>query len=323
MLRSLFGKFVATLVALCGFAAAPAFAQESWPSKPVRMVVPFPPGGSNDVIARRLAQELSQRLGQSIVIDNRGGGGGSIGANFVATSAADGYTLLFVSSSLATSAAVQKVPYDPVRSFEPVSRVASAPFVIVTRTDFPAKNVRELVEYAKANPGKLNYGSAGVGDNSALATELLSSVAGFQITAVNYKGTGPALLDLMAGRIDLTITSIASLRGTVADKLPMLAFTGEQREADYPAVPTVKESGFNYVVDLWWGVFAPAGVSPRIRDRLNVEIAYIVKSPEFASFLKTVGANPSTSTSEELRAQVEQDVRRWTATARKAGFAPQ
>ncbi|OZI18098.1 hypothetical protein CAL18_13365 [Bordetella genomosp. 7] len=320
-----FRKLVSVLgvTAACIMAAAPvssAMAQDGWPAKPIRMVVPFATGGSNDVIGRRIAQELSQRLGQPVVVENRGGGGGTIGAQVVASAPADGYTLLFMSSSLATSAAVQKTPYDPVTAFDPVSRVAAAPFLLVTRTDFPARTFSEFVDYAKANPEKLNYGSAGLGDNSQLATELLNDLAGIRTMAVNYKGTGPALLDLVAGRIDFTITSIASIRGTVADQLPKLVFTGAQRDPDFSEIPTIRESGLDYVVELWWGVFAPAGTPKEVRERLNQEIAAIVREQEFATFLKSAGATPAPSSSDELRADVARDVERWSKIAVKAGL---
>jgi tripartite-type tricarboxylate transporter receptor subunit TctC len=287
------------------------------------MVVPFAPGGSNDVIARRLAQRLSTTLGQSVVVDNRAGGGSTVGAQHVATSPADGYTFLFVSGSLATTAAVQKTPYDPVKAFDPVSRVATAPFVIMTREGFPAKNVQELIAYAKQNPGKINYGSAGLGDSTQLATELFNNTAGIKMTAVNYKGISPAQMDMLAGRIDLVITTMASVRGTASEKLPMLAFTSARRDPDHPNIPTVKESGLDYVVDIWWGLFAPAGLPASIRDRMNREIAKISAEPEFAAFLKTAGAIPAPSTPEALREAVAQDVARWTETARRAGIQQQ
>jgi tripartite-type tricarboxylate transporter receptor subunit TctC len=319
-----------TLAALCGAlslallgAACPALAQDGWPAKPIRMVVPFAPGGSNDVIARRLALQLSKNLGQSVVVDNRAGGGSTIGANVVATAPADGYTLLFVSGSLATTAAVQKTPYDPVKAFDPVSRVAIAPFVILTREGFPARTVQELIAYAKANPGKINYGSAGLGDSTQLATELFNNAAGIKMTAVGYKGISPAQMDLIAGRIDLVITTVASIRGTAAESLPKIAFTTVKRDADFPNVPTVRESGLDYVVDVWWGVFAPAGTPAPVRDRLNHEIAAIVAEPEFASFLKTAGAVPAPSTPQQLRDEVAKDVARWTDTARRAGIQQQ
>jgi len=295
-------------------------AQDAWPSKPVRIVVPFAPGGSNDVIARRLAQRLTTTLGQSVVVDNRPGGGSTVGAQSVATSAPDGYTLLFVSGSLATTAAVQTTPYDPVKAFEPISRVASAPFVIMTREGFPAKNVQELIAYARQNPGKINYGSAGLGDSTQLATELLSNTVGVKMTGVNYKGIAPAQMDMLAGRIDLVITTMASVRGTAVEKLPMLAFTSARRDPDFPNIPTVKESNIDYVVDVWWGLFGPAGLPAPIRDRMNREIASITADKEFATFLKTAGAIPAPSTPEALREAVAQDLARWTETARRAGI---
>ena len=303
--------------------AAPATAAEPWPNKPVRMIVPFAPGGSNDVIARHLSQRLTKSLGQSVIVENRAGGGSTIGAQHVATSPADGYTFLFVSGSLATSAAVQKTPYDPVKAFDAVSLVAVAPFVIITRDGFPARNVKELVAYAKANPGKINYGSAGLGDSTQLATELLNTVAGIQTTAVGYKGIAPAQLDLVAGRLDLVITTMASTKGTASDKLPKLAFTSTKRDPDYPNVPTVLESGIDYVVEVWWGVFAPAGLSPAIRDRMNKEIAAIVADAEFAAFLKTNGAMPAASTPQALQELLAKDVVRWTDTAKRAGIQQQ
>ena len=311
---------LATLcLALLG-ATTSVSAQDAWPGKPVRIVVPFAPGGSNDVIARRLAQRLTTTLGQSVVVDNRAGGGSTIGAQHVATSAADGTTFMFVSGSLATTAAVQKTAYDPVKAFEPVSRVARAPFVIITREGFPAKTVPELVAYARANPGKINYGSAGLGDSTQLATELFNNTAGIKMTGVNYKGISPAQMDMLAGRIDLVVTTMASVSGTATEKLPKLAFTSARRDADHPNVPTVNESGLDYVVDVWWGMFAPAGLPPAIRDRMNREIAAVAIEQEFATYLKTAGAVPAPSTPQELREDVARDVARWTETAQRSGL---
>lgn len=300
-----------------------ATAQPAWPSRTVAIVVPFAPGGSNDVIARRLAVPLGKAIGQSIVIENRPGGGSSIGANHVANSPPDGHTLLFVSGSIATTAAVQKVPYDPVKSFDPVTRVAAAPFVVLTREGFPAKTIRELIDYAKANPTKLTYGSAGLGDSTQLASELFANTTGVKFTAVNYKGIAPAQLDLLGGRIDMVITTVASIRGTAAEKLPMLAFTGPKRDADFPDVPTLREQGVDLEIDVWWGLFAPAGLPATIRERLNAEVGTLLADPEFGRFLKTVGAAAAPSTSEELRAIVGRDVARWTDTARRAGIQQQ
>lgn len=308
---------------LAGLAPA-AHAADAWPNRPVRMVVPFAPGGSNDIIARKLAENLSKALKQTVVVENRGGAGGVVGSNVVATSAPDGYTFLFVSGSLATSAAVQKTPYDPVKAFDAVSLVASAPFVVLTRKDFPAKNMNELLDYAKKNPGKINYGSAGLGDSSQMATELLAMTAGVKMQTVGYKGIAPAQLDLVAGRLDMIITTMASISGTPTDALPKLAFTGEAREKSHPDVPTVKEAtGLDYVVDVWWGVFAPQGTPAAVRDRLNSEIAKAIEGPEFAAFLNNMGAAPRRSTPQELQGLLTKDVERWTATAKAAGIHQQ
>ena len=296
-----------------------AVAETVWPRAAIHLVVPFPPGGSNDVIARRLAERLSKLLGQAVVIENKGGGAGAIGAQAVATSAPDGYTFLFVSSSLATASAVQQTPYDPIASFAAVARVARAPFIILTRMDFGPKTVAELVAYAKANPGKINYGSAGPGDTTQMATELFNETVGIQMTAVPYKGIAPAQLDLIAGRLDVIVTTMASVKGTAADQLPKLAFTGEAREVDMPQIPTVLEAGIPYTVDVWWGVFAPAGVAPAVRDRMNREINTILTEPEFIAFLKNVGATAAPTTPAVFQEILNKDVERWKIIAKRAG----
>jgi tripartite-type tricarboxylate transporter receptor subunit TctC len=308
--------------ACCALFAGHGAAQTSdkWPARPIQLVVPFAPGGSNDVFARPLASKLSEMLGQPVVVENRAGAGSVIGANMVAKSKPDGHTLLFVSSSLATSAAVQNPPYDPYKDFSAVARVATAPFVILTRHGFPAKTVAELVQYAKANPGTINYGSAGLGDIAQLATELLSMTVGAKMTAINYKGIAPAQLDLVAGRIDLIITTVASIRGTPAAKLPMLAVTTAERVPELPNIPTVRESGIDYAVDIWWGVFAPSGLPEDIRTRLNEAVTKIIVQPEFSGFLKNGGAATAPSTPQELQSILSKDITRWRTTAEKAGI---
>ncbi|HTK00324.1 MAG TPA: tripartite tricarboxylate transporter substrate-binding protein [Bordetella sp.] len=300
--------------------AAPTDAADAWPARPIRMIVPFAPGGSNDVIARKLAERLTAILGQSVVVENRGGAGGVVGSNAVALAAPDGYTFLFVSGSLATSAAVQKTPYDPLTAFTAVSRVATAPFVILTRTGFPATTLPQLIAYAKANPGKINYGSAGLGDSTQLATELLSNIAGIKMQAVGYNGIAPAQLDLLAGRLDLIITTVAAIRGTAADKLPKLAFTTAQRDPEFPDVPTAKEAGIDYVVDVWWGVFAPRNLPAAILTRMNGAIAQVTAEPAFAAFLRTSGAQSTPSSPQALQETLARDLERWTDTAQRAGI---
>ncbi|RTZ44394.1 tripartite tricarboxylate transporter substrate binding protein [Candidimonas sp. SYP-B2681] len=308
---------LSTTFALSGGTAVAA----AWPERPVRLVVPFAPGGSNDVIARKLADKLSKSMGQTFIIENRAGAGGVVGAGYVAAAAPDGYTFLFISGSLATSAAVQKTSYDVKTAFEAVSLVADAPFVVITRKDFPAKDIKGLLSYAKDNPGKINFGSAGLGDSSQMATELLANKAGVKMQTVGYKGIAPAQMDLVAGRLDMIITTMASIRGTPTDELPKLAFTGEERDPDFAHIPTVKEeTGLNYVVNVWWGVFGPKGLDTTARDKLNAEIRKAVSSEDFAQFLKSAGARPKASTPAQLQALLESDVDQWMQTAEAAGI---
>jgi len=292
-----------------------------WPDRPVRLVVPFAPGGSNDLIARKLADTLNKQTGQSFVVENRAGAGGVVGSSYVAGAKPDGYTFLFISGSLATSAAVQKTPYDAKTAFDAVSLVASAPFVVLTRKDFPAKDINGLLDYARKNPGKINFGSAGLGDSSQMATELLANKAGVKMQTVGYQGIAPAQLDLVAGRLDMIITTMASIRGTASDELPKLAFTGDRREPDFPDIPTVKEAtGLDYVVNVWWGVFGPKGVDETARDALNAAIAKAISTEDFARFLDSVGARPQPSTPQELQKLLVSDVDQWIETAESAGI---
>lgn len=303
--------------------ASPSQAQTSkWPDKPVRIVVPFAPGGSNDVIARRLADSLRQSLGQPFLIENKPGAGSVVGANYVAQAAKDGYTILFVSGSLATTAGVQKTPYDAKLAFEPITTVAESPFVLLLRENLGVKNLNELIAYVKANPGKVNYGTAGIGDNAQLMTELLAKeVGGLKMQSIAYKGISPAQLDLVAGRIDFLFTTMASIKGTAADALPKIAFTGATRDPGFPNVPTVKEqTGLDYVVTIWWGAFGPAGMDKKARDILNAEIKKIVQTPAFETFLETLGARPMISTPDQLGVLLATDVDRWTATAEAIGI---
>lgn len=313
--------------ALCAISSilltSPSQAQTSkWPDKPVRIVVPFAPGGSNDVIARRLADSLRQSLGQPFLIENKPGAGSVVGANYVAQAAPDAYTILFVSGSLATTAGVQKTPYDAKLAFEPIATVAESPFVLLIRENLPVKNLKELIAYVKANSGKVNYGTAGIGDNAQLMTELLAKeVGGLKMQSIAYKGISPAQLDLVAGRIDFLFTTMASIKGTAADALPKIAFTGATRDPSFPNIPTVKEQlGLDYVVTIWWGAFGPAGMDKKARDILNAEIKKIVQTPAFEKFLETLGARPMISTPDELRVLLATDVDRWTATAEAIGI---
>ena len=320
-------KCTLSLIAACALLlqAYQACDADAWPSRPIRLVVPFAPGGSGDVIARPVADHLGRVLGRQFIVDNRTGAGGTIGINIVATAAPDGYTLLLSSNSLATGAAVQKTPYDPVKDFDAIGRVAFAPLAIVMRANFPARNLQEFVAYAKNNPGKVNFGTAGIGSSQHLVTELFAlTVGGVKMEGIHYKGTAPSLIDLIGGRIDLVITTMASIRGTGgAERLPRLAYAAEQRVATDPDVPTMREAGFDLVAGVWWGMFGPHGLPESIRSRLNAEINKAVRDPAFTKFLDAIAAAPLPSTPSELQQLLANDVKRWTATAARAGVRMQ
>lgn len=303
--------------------AAPSQAQQAWPNRTITIVVPFAPGGSNDVIARQMAPKFQAALGQNVVVENRAGAGSVVGATHVARSAPDGHTLLFVSSSLSTTAATQDTPYDATKAFTSISQVATAPFVFMARKDFPARTLQEMVAYAKANPGKMNYGSAGFGDSVQLATELFNMIAGIKMTGINYKGIAPAQLDLVGGRLDLVITTVASIKGTVAESLPMLAVSSAQRNADLPNIPTVREAGIDYVVDVWWGLFGPAGMPDAVTRRINGLVGEFLKDEEFRKFLNRYGAGADHSTPEQLQALLVNEIARWRKTVDDAKLRPE
>ncbi len=301
----------------------PALAQPAWPSRPVRMVVPFPPGGSNDVLARALSERLAAAFGQAFVVDNRAGAGGAIGADHVAKSAPDGHTFLFISSSLTTNAAVQRLPYDPVADFTPIAQAAVAPMIVVVGRDSPARDMAGLVRMAREQPGRLRFGGAGPGDTSFFAAELLKMAAGLDMEAVAYRGITEAQTDVAAGRIDLVVTTLASARGLLdAGQLRLLAIAADARDPRLPEVPTVREaSGVDYATGVWWGVFGPARLPAPITARLNEAINRAVAEPLYQRVLEAGGAAAVPVSPEVFAAHVRAEVARWTEVARRAGIA--
>lgn len=293
---------------------------QSWPSQSITFVVPFSPGGSNDVIARFLAQELSESLGQPVVIENRAGGGGSIGAAHVATSSPDGYTFLFTSATIATNAAFQSVPYDLSSAFAPVSRVGTSPYIIVSRDGLGASDIMEFAEIARAAPGELSYGTAGVGDSAHFLTELFSRAAGIQMEMIPYPGAADAQVDLAAGRVDLVFTTIATLAGSVAENLPRLAFTSPERVPSHPDIPTVQESGIDFSFEHWWGVLAPAGTDTDTVNAMNAAIVEALESDRFGDFLDGIGAQVAPSTPEELTEILLSEYATWQEIVAELGI---
>ena len=295
-------------------AACAALAQE-YPSRPVRVVVPFAPGGPNDIIVRLVAPKLAESLGQPFVVENRAGAAGNIGTDYVAKSAPDGYTLLSVGpGSLIINPLMGKVPYDTERDFAPVTLMARAPNALVVHPSLPARSVAELIALARARPGAINYGSGGEGSTPHLAGALFAAMAGVELTHVPYKGTAPATTDLVAGRVQIAFLGIpAVLPHARSGRLRVLAVTGLRRSPELPDVPTVDESGVpGYEVSPWYGLLAPAGTPRAIVARLALEATKIVRAPETGGKLALQGAESAGSTPEEYAAVIRADTSTWT-----------
>jgi tripartite-type tricarboxylate transporter receptor subunit TctC len=305
---------------LAMFASA---AQPAYPDKPIRLVVPFPAGGATDFMARSLAQKLGERVGQTVVVDNRGGAGGAVGAEAVATAPPDGYTLLFSTMGvLAINPSLYpKLRYDPAKDFAPVSLTHATSNMLVVHPSVPAKNVKELIAYAKANPGKLTFGSAGNGTSSHLSGELFKSMAGIDMTHVPYKGTGPALTDLLTGRISMMIDTVSvHVENVSAGKVRALGVTGAAGTASLPNVPTIAESGLpGYEVSIWLGVLAPAGTPADIVSRLNAEIGKVMSDPEMKAQLNKAGIEALHSTPAQFAATIKSDAAKWSKVVKASG----
>ncbi len=290
------------------------------------MIVPYPPGGSADILARAIGQKAGEDLGQSVVIENRPGAGTVIGTEALARSAPDGYSVMMgtVSSHAINPALSAKLPFDPLKDFTPISLVASIPFAMIVHPSVPAKSVQELVSLANAKPGQLNYSSAGNGTSNHLAGELLKSMAGIDIVHVPYKGSAPALNDLIAGQVslmfDLVLTAAPHIRsGAVRG----LAVTGAQRSAVLPELPTVAESGIpGYEVSAWFGIFAPAGVPQPAVRRLNAEFVKAMREPDLRQRLASQGADVLTSTPEEFSAYLRSEIDKWARVVKASGMKP-
>src|SRR5712672_512313 len=303
------------------FFACSALAQE-YPVRAVRVIVPFAPGGGTDIVARILSQHLSQRLGQSFVIDNRPAGSGIVGADLVAKSAPDGYTLLFAFSSLSSSARLfSQLPYDPVRDFAPVALATTSPLLAVAPLSLPAKDIREFVAYARANDGKLNYGSSGPGSSPHLATELLLSMAGIQMTHIPYKGIAPAITAQLANEVQMSLTPIAvGMPHAKAGKLRALASGGLKRSVAIPDVPTIDESGLpGFEVIGWWGMLAPSKTPRPVVNLLNREVRAALDNAEVKRSLADQGMDPAGGTPEQFGALIKSDMDKWGDIGKRLG----
>ena len=307
--RALFAAAAGALLPLHALAQAP------WPSRPIKLIVPFAAGGSNDNIARLLGTKLGARLGQPVIVDNKGGGGGTIGTDIVAKSPADGYTLLFVSASLTTNAASgKKLPYDPINDLQPIGQVASSPFAIVVANDVKTNTLPEFIALARARPKTINYGSAGIGGINHLGTELFASAAKIQLTHVPYKGISLAFTDLLGGSLQMLVPSLASATQQIkAGKMRALAVTGAQRSLLAPEIPTASEAGLpGFQLEVWFGLMGPARMPPAIVTRLNQELNAVLALPDVKELLAGEGASPQPTTPEQFGALIRSDLTLWT-----------
>lgn len=314
----------AGVAAALTIAAGAASAQADFPNRPVNLIVSAAPGGTTDIAARLIAQPLGVALGQSVVVENKPGASGGIAAQAVARAKPDGYTLLLQYSGfqVITPHVTPTAGWDPIKDFAPVANVLSAPQVVVVRPDLPIKSLKELVAYAKANPGKLNYASSGNGSLQQVATELLNQMAGTQITHIPYKGTGPALNDLLGGAVDMTITTPPPLLGQIAaGKLRALAVTGNTRLPSLPDVPTAAEAGFpDLIVSSWFAMYAPKDTPAPVVDKIAGEIQKIMKSDAFRQKAAEQGAEAIFMGPKELGAYTQAELDRWGKVVKAANI---
>ncbi len=317
MNKNILKAVTATGLALCAFGAAAA---DAYPTKPIKWVVPFPPGGAMDSMARTLGEKLSASMKQPVIVENRPGAGGSIGSNLVAKAAPDGHTIMIVSIGQAVNPSIYpKLPYDAAKDFEPVSLVGIVPNLLVAHPSVKAGNVKELIALAKAQPGKISYASAGNGTTVHLAAELFSSMAGVDIMHVPYKGSAPAVTDLMGGQVDIMFDSLSSARPYVeSGKLKALAVTTAKRSSAFPNVPTVAESGLpGYELSGWYAVFVPAKTPKPVVDRLHAELVKALKQDDVRARFALLGAEPVGSSPQELAATVKTETARWEKIVRE------
>ena len=310
------------LAAVC-MVAASGVAAQAYPVRPIRFIVPFAPGGTNDIVARMIGVKLTESWGQPVVIDNRGGAGGVIGADLAAKSVPDGYTLLMANVNFATNPGlVRNLPYDTEKDFAAVSLLATSPSVLVVHPSLPVRSVRELIALAKTKPGHLNYSTSGAGSTGHMAMELLKQMAGIEMVAVHYKGGGPALIDLIAGRVSPGFATILSAAPHIeSGRLRALAVTTPKRSAALPDLPTVAEAGVpGYEFTGWWGVVVPARTPQPVVTKLNRELVRILAQPEVRERLVREGADPASTTPEAFAVYMRTEVAKWSKIIKDANI---
>jgi tripartite-type tricarboxylate transporter receptor subunit TctC len=309
--RRTFHRYLAAAGVL---AVRPAWAADAYPTRPITLIVPFAPGGGTDTVARTIGQTIGGPLGQPVVVDNRPGAGGSLGAGLAARAPADGYTLFLggVGSHALNPTINPRLGYDPVKDFAPVAWIASAPMVLAVHPSVPANSVQELIAYAKKNPGRLNYASNGNGSSSQLAAVIFNAMAGTDMVHVPYKGLSPAMLDLLSGTVQIMFSSSVAIMPSVQNgKLKVLGVTSPKRMPSLPEVPTIAEQGLpGYETGSWYGILAPAGTPPDVVERLNREINKALQNPDLRAKLTNEGADPVGGTPRDFAEHIRAEIRR-------------
>ncbi len=305
--------------------ALPALVQAAeWaPTKPIRLIVPFPPGGSNDIVGRLVANDLSPLLGQQVVVDNRGGAGGIIGSEIAANAQPDGHTLLIASVAFAYNPAIYKsrVRFDPEKSFTPIAQIGTGPSALTVNPKMAAKTTKELIDMAKAKPGTLNYATAGIGSFQHLSTEMLKLLGNINIVHIPFKGGGPAMADVIAGNSQITMGSLLQLVPHIqGNRLRLLAVGSAKRNSAFPNAPTVAETVPGYEANNWWGILAPAGVSPAMVRRLEAAVAKVVNTPEMQKKFDSQGAEVAYKNSADYRKFIKIETDKWSKVVREAGI---
>jgi tripartite-type tricarboxylate transporter receptor subunit TctC len=308
-------KALAFLLAL-----APAATAQEYPTRLVRLIIPFPPGGSNDVVGRIVAIQLAERLGKQVIVDNRGGAGGVLGSEAAANSAPDGYTLLVISLAHAVNPGLYKLKYDPIKSFVPIAMLGSGVNVLCVHPSVPANTVQELIALAKQKPGELSYASAGPGSFQHMGSELFKLMAGVDIVHVPFKGGGPAMIDVVGGHSQMVLSSLIQTMPHIrSGKLRPLGTGGAKRSPILPDVPTIAEAGVpGYEMANWWGIVAPAGTPPGIVDRLATEIGVVLSSPETQKVFSAEGAEVTQKTGAEFGSFIEAELAKWQRIVKEA-----
>jgi len=314
-----------TVTGMLAVGASLAYAQSAvYPNKPVRWVVPFPPGGSADIMGRMIGQDLAKALGQQVVIENRAGASAIVGSEYVAKSPADGYTMLQANVSQMTihPSLYPRLPYDPLKDFAPVTVLGIVTSVMVTTPSLPVASVRDLVALAKKRPGQLNFTSSGAGSSTHLTGELLKQRAGIAMTHINYKGSGPALTDVMAGFVEIMFENLPSALPFInANKLKVLAVTGKDRSPVLKSVPTLAESGFpGFDMVSWQALVAPAGTPKGVVDRLNTEVAKVLKTPEMKEKMTGLGTDVVANSPEQFAQYLREETAKWSKIVKDAGI---